>query len=291
MDIVSTVRSGSVKLKSNNKASLLSRSNTAEYGSLFWTFDPNNHYLSNELAKLVYSKWVLRIVAASGIWLCFALAGQYVIAMSLLVIFSLFIHIPWNVMVILSFNRDASGIVVRSGEFWIKIIYAAVHVALEIIHYHYVGRKKAALRNVPEFLVYTCMACIFIDLPLFMVIVGGTDAIPKMKYKWKAIVTAIVAFMFTVYAIVYQFAKEQNDYIIRIQATESMISFHALRSNTCGMLAMFLWKQVIDVMRNKGRCISISYKPYLRWETLTDESESVQSVIPDPIELAVETAD
>ena len=192
-------------------------------------------------------------------------------------------------MVILSFNRDASGFIVRSSEFWIKIIYGVIEISLEIVYYHHVGRKIYS--DVPDFIGYSFWVCALINIPMFMVIVGGTDAIPKMKYKWKAILSALCAFVFTIMAIIYQFAPEQDDYIIRIQATESIISLHALRSNTCGMLAMFLWKQVIDVMRNKDRCISINYKPYLRGETLMDESESVPSVIPDPIELAVETAD
>lgn len=39
-------------------------------------------------------------------------------------------------------------------------------------------------------------------------------------------------------------------YIIVVEATESVVSFHALLVNVNGMLAMFLWKQMIDVMRN-----------------------------------------
>ena len=189
----------------------------------------------------------------------------------------------------MSFNRDAFGFIVRSSEFWIKVIYGGIYESLEMIYYHHVGRKTV-YGDVPEVIGYTAFVCAFVNIPMFMVIVGGTDAIPKMKYKWKAIISALVALLFTAYAILFQFGKEQNDYIIRIQATESRISFHALRSNACGMLAMFLWKQVIDVMRNKGRCISINYKPYLRWETAIDESVAVQPVISGPIELAVETA-
>ena len=38
------------------------------------------------------------------------------------------------------------------------------------------------------------------------------------------------------------------------------------------MLAVFMWKQSIDVLRNRDRCISISYRPYLKWKRKSVEN-------------------
>ena len=291
MDVFSTVRSRSIKLNSSNKSSTLSRSNTAEYGSLSWTFDPNNHFLSEKLTRWVYNKWVLRIQAIIGVLLILILlSGQFKILFVSFVIFCVVLFIPWDVMIILSFNRDAFGFIIRSSEFWIKVIYAVIHQTLEIIHYHQVGRKTS-LSDVPELFGYSANVCMLLTNTMFMIIIGGTDAIPRLRYKWKATLSALSGFFWTVLAIGYHFGKEKDDYIIRVQATESVISFHSLRANTSGMLAMFIWKQVIDVMRNRNRCISINYKPYLYWKLPTHRSEVTNSVIPDSSEVAIETTD
>ena len=116
------------------------------------------------------------------------------------------------------------------------------------------------------------------------------DAIPKMKYKSKSRLAALTAVYFTFLAFYHQLmAPAENDYIIEVKATGSMVSIQSLLSNITGMLAMFLWKQMIDVIRNKDRCISINYKPYLRWESGTKDSELVQSVIPETSTVVIET--
>lgn len=53
-------------------------------------------------------------------------------------------------------------------------------------------------------------------------------------------------------------------YVVAIQATGSLISFHSLLANVCGMLAMFLWKHELDLMRNKDRCIYISSRDLIQ---------------------------
>lgn len=62
MDIISSVRSRSINLKSSNRQAPLTRSNTAEYGSLVWKFDAENQYLPPRLMYWLYSKYTLRVV-------------------------------------------------------------------------------------------------------------------------------------------------------------------------------------------------------------------------------------
>ena len=143
MEIFSSIRSRSIKLNSKastNQISSFSRSSTADYGSLLWTFDPDNHYLSRSLTKLVYHKWMFRIWTITTIlqflltptakWIFF----EYNAARSVL------FAIPYYIMLILSFNRDAGGFVIRSTEFWIKICYAFSYGILLTILYHQAAR-------------------------------------------------------------------------------------------------------------------------------------------------------
>lgn len=112
-----------------------------------------------------------------------------------------------------------------------------------------------------------------------MICVGGIDAIPRMKYKWKASLMAMMALINTKYAIEFQLSKPPElDLVVDVEATGGQISFHSLLSSVYGMLAMFLWKQAIDVIRNKDCCISITYRPYLQWVTAeTRKSEAERS--------------
>lgn len=295
MDIASSIRSRSIKLKPDHPSTFC-RSNTADYGSLFWTFDPDNHYLSAKLTNLVYSRCVIRIVAITWISLIFIGIPLRAIATptALTVYFVLFvmtscIRLPFYLFVILSFNRDACAFILKSSEFWIKVIYCVVFISLEFVLYHKVTRH-GELKDLPEYLGYTARAVGMINGPLFMIIVGGMDAIPRMQYKWKLWLMGAVAFMYFTLFLKYQLTEPgSDDYIIRLGSTGKIISICSLLASVSGMLLMFLCKQMIDVVRNKDRCICINYKPYLRWESMRDDSELLESVIPETTTVIIET--
>lgn len=70
MDIISPAQSKTTKpqTKYNDVPfPLRSRCDTAEYGSVMWEFDPDNHHLHPRLTRLLYSKLLLRsfVVTAS----------------------------------------------------------------------------------------------------------------------------------------------------------------------------------------------------------------------------------
>ena len=292
MEIFSSIRSRSIKLNSKastNQISSFSRSSTADYGSLLWTFDPNNHCLSRSLTKLIYHKWMFRVWAITTTLLFLLTPAPIWIFLGYNVVRNVLFSIPYYILLILSFNRDAGGFVIRSTEFWIKIGYAFSYGILLTILYQQVARERLA-NELPEWLGYMSAICGLIDTPLFMAIVGGMDAIPKMKYKSKSRLAALCAVYFTFLAFYHQLmVPSEEDYIIEVKATGSMVSINSLSSNVTGMLAMFLWKQMIDVVRNKDRCISINYKPYLRWESERKDSELDQSVIPETSTVVIET--
>lgn len=53
------------------------------------------------------------------------------------------------VLYVLSMNKDAIGFVVKSSEFWIKIICGAARPVLTMMIFHHVGRHE---NIIPEYL-------------------------------------------------------------------------------------------------------------------------------------------
>ena len=259
MDIISSVRSKSINLETKHKGVPFprTRSDTAEYGSLCWKFNPNNHYLHPKLTRLIYRKGTLRFIASLAAILVLMGLVQVpaIIWCWYYVIFTVLFANPFMAMIILSFNRDAQKFIWKSSEFWIKIIYSVIGPILGIIRYHKVG---ADLRKneLPPYLGYLAYAEIMIFTPMVMIIIGGFDAIPQMSHKWKVILGAIVAVQWSWDSLSLQLlTPESEDYVIHIEMTGSRVSFLSLSSSVAGMLAVFLWKELIDIIRNPKRCI------------------------------------
>ena len=230
------------------------------------------------LRALVFSLILMTLISFLPIW--FSRVPLWII-IGYLGIVTLTFYLPFHVMVILSFNRDARRFIIRSSEFWIKILYGLSFPILMFLLHHYAGRKKdSILREVPEWLVYTTLIAFAMDLPLMMAIVGGMDAIPRMGYKFKVYIIGLSATMFTMSAFYFQLvALAKDDFVFEVRVTGSEVSLHSLLTSNSMMLAMFLWKQTIDVIRNKDRCVSIVYRPYLRWTATTEEAQMLESVI------------
>lgn len=188
--------------------------------------------------------------------------------------------IPYEIALISSMNRDALGFIVKSSEYWIKIVYSAVvAIVLIMMFSHQVAQQR---NEVPVFFGYAHDVVALLSSVLFMAFVGALDAVPKMQFKWKAFLIGMTALIYTSQAVQYQFLEPtSDDYVIKIEATGSVVSCHALLANSCGTMALFLWKYVLDVIRNKNRCISITYRPYLRWEIPKNETEMIDHVVPE----------
>ena len=283
MNIISSIRSKSIKLETKHKDILFpprSRSDTAEYGSLIWKFDPDNHYLHPKLTRLVYSKCVLRFMGGTFAILFLMMLAKVpgtVIAWYFIIREVLF-DIPFLTMIILSFNRDAWKFIWKSSEFWMKIIYAVISPILYMIRYHHVLRDLSENEVDPPYLGYLLRALNMVATPMGMIIFGGVDAIPQMSHKWKVILGSLVAVNWSWQSLNLQLlTPESEDFVIHIEMTGSRVSFLSLESSVSGMLAMFLWKELIDIVRNPKRCIAINYKPYLEWERKKQESEFMRS--------------
>lgn len=283
MDIISSARSKSIKLHSDHSDApfVRTRTDTADYGSLVWKFDPDNHHLNLELVRLVYNKNVMRLAAFIMFvgFLMTILKISTGILLWYVVICESSFGLPVKILIILSFNRDARKFIFKSSEFWIKVIYAFIKPALFLIEYHQVGQDHYLRQDgVPPHLGYLFAFIQMISTPMMMIIAGGVDAIPQMSHRWKAILGGLLALQWSLASIRYQLLMPaSDDYVVHVELTGSDISFFSLQSSVCGMLAVFLWKQLIDILRNPNRCICIAYKPYLQWERVQNPPELLRS--------------
>ena len=176
-----------------------------------------------------------------------------------------------------------------SSEFWIKVVYAFMRPVLALILYHNVGWKSASSKA-HQNIGYALCSVRIISSTALMVLVAAMDAIPGAKHKWKVLIAVFPAILYSWYAIDYQLlAPSKEDYVFELETTGSVISLHSLLTNVSGTVAMFLWKQAIDVVRKRDRCTSINYSPYLRWETAMNGSGLNASVIQPMTTVLLET--
>ena len=279
MDIFSSARNRSIKLKARLQSSTLSQSNTADFGSLYWTFNPNNHRSSARLTEMVYSTRMLSIIGISIILYFLLLFGPYGVFCGYSIFTGLCLWIPYMAALMLSMNTDALGFIIKSSEYWIKIAYSVVVGILNVaLIYHRIEQQE---NKASAYIEYTGEAVTFVINVMLMAAVGSADAIPRMHFKWKVFLFGLVAFVYSCWAIgLYLLFGSSNDYVIEIEATGSVVSCRSLLANSYGTLALFMWKAVIDVMRKRDRCASITYSPYLRWEVPGDDSERSEPEIP-----------
>lgn len=217
-------------------------------------------------------------------------AASPVVWSALFLTFSTVMYIPYLILIILSFNRDAQTFILKLSEFWIKIVYAEFIASLAVLYYHEVTQKRS-LEDTPAWLGYTNQLILCIIFPLFMAFVGGVDAIPQMKYKSKVCLIGILGSVTTYMSLSRQLlVSADDDYIFEIHSTGSVISINSMLANVNGTLALLMWKQMIDIIRNKDRCVSIIYRPYLRWEMPTKESPAVVPRLSEVEEIVVESA-
>ena len=165
--------------------------------------------------------------------------------------------IPWFTFAILSCNKSAFKLVVRGFDFWIKTLYGMMFGLCLFYDNH---RGVSTLEHIND--------CInVIGATLTVTFVASSDAVPPaFSRKWKIGWTTFIAIIYSLYSINYQFlAPAEKDHIIHIEITNSSFSFYSFLASSSRILAIFMWKQVINTYRKNGRCSAISYSPYIQW--------------------------
>ena len=190
-------------------------------------------------------------------------------------VISFFWLFPNCILIILSFHKDAIKFTLKSSDYWIKIAYGMLCPIIYTI-YEYNAEKRDNNNLQINWLTYVVARGI--SMPLVMVIWGAFDAIPNFQHKHKSILSVVIAILYAHRAIKFQFlTPSKDDHIFVIQSTGHQISLQSLLASLLGMLSIFLWKQAIDTLRNTDRCVSITYKPYIRWLSSTTGSRTQRS--------------
>ena len=233
--------------------------------SFVYTFDPEDCYLSSRIAELLFHEWALRLLIAAFVvgWVLIALETQLkmfgFIAMTTI---TYCIYFPYGFLFIAAMNRTAMKLVWRSFDFWIKIVYGFMFPILDFFYNKHRGW------NIPTHFAWFASFNGTIISFLIVFVTASLDALPRLTRKWKIGISAFLASFYCWFAVMLNFvADEKHDLVIRIEATNSVISFQSLLGNAAVMISIFIWKQVFAVYQRKGKCISISYTPFIQWKT------------------------
>lgn len=161
-----------------------------------------------------------------------------------------------------SFNQDSIRLVMMSFEFWIKVGYTTLYT---VIAFWYNTHWDDG--GIPYYLGVTDKILSGIVRVSFVFGVAAFDALPRLQRRWKFLWSFVGALWWTMMSVQWQFlAPNTLDYVIPIEATGSAISMHALLAGWTRIIALFLGKQSINLYRRKGKCISITYTPYISWK-------------------------
>lgn len=239
-----------------------------------YTFHENNSYLhslfneqtTSKILSILYHRITLGLfilTLITGYSLLYKFGGW--ISFIFHILRNCLFWIPWFILALLSCNKKAFKLLIHSFDFWIKAIYGVLYGVTHILFEYHLsdnGFAGVAYNVIFSFLVLLCI--VFIAL---------FDAF-CMHRNWIVLFSIIGALFFTWNTMLYQFIyPEDHDWIIYIQGTNSTISMRFLLSSYTRILAIFLFKQAINAYRNKDKCISIHYTPFVEWNNSGKENE------------------
>eukprot|EP01083_Nonionella_stella_P302272 1041494_1 len=179
-----------------------------------------------------------------------------------ILILSTIIHC-WLIMWLLSANKTAVRLVIRTFEFWLKFVSAIVFISLRFITtYVYgatsIGTRGHELRMITDVIV-------MMDILLGVVILSLFDAlhisrVPKICFSLMFIFAATVTVIYQNY--LYYFNGEESVVSVTDNVSVSLIS---IQINALEVLLLFYLKQVILTICRKDQCVLIKYSPYIEW--------------------------
>eukprot|EP01083_Nonionella_stella_P073487 198764_1 len=219
---------------------------------------------AQKISNIIRQKIVM-IILVIGLFTCnlvFLLYGvNWTFAIYQIIIYLLWI--PLLICWILSANVVGLKLLVRSFEFWFKVSYSIMFGTAICIYYYNYGIRYAygnAL-NIADLIGHIVMS---LGISLCIITVSAFDIINISKC-WKLSVAASVAFMWTVFAVMFQFSPDKDDYIVNISATNSSLSFQSILASTLRILAIFTWKQaILTYVRTKGKSILLKKGTFIR---------------------------
>ena len=193
-------------------------------------------------------------------------------------IYTIFVNtifwIPYAIFWMMSLNRVALNLVHRTFEYWFKVGYAiilGIAGLADDFYFHWNTFEYPIL----SFISRSLMSVVVIFLAAG---ISSVDAVHSAK-KWKIILTVMEAIIFTLFSIFYQmeFYQQDQQYVIKI-VNNFQISFLQITIDSMRILAIFFWKQAIQIIRNKGaRCNLLKYSPFIKWKSDENNEKADES--------------
>eukprot|EP01083_Nonionella_stella_P068300 181260_1 len=179
--------------------------------------------------------------------------------------------IPYGICWVLSSNRKAFYLILKSFEFWYKSVYSVIFGVLIVIYLWRLNASRGALSSKLYLALNALIRLIWV--PILTVGVSTFDAV-KVSKKWKCMFSICIALISTFDAVVYQFVENtDDDYVIDIESTGHSVSFQSMLASASRGLSIFFWKQAIFVLLRTRKAITIHNTPVIQWIDTLCESD------------------
>eukprot|EP01084_Bolivina_argentea_P047146 86856_1 len=250
------------KIKPNQNIQISSHNNFQEqklHRSTI-TLDPYDNYLNHtfgsnigpKLHQIIYHKIILSMIFLVPIYF---VIFNYLYNMPIFMSYSVVVFtLIWEILIILSVNRHAFCLVLRSFEYWIKMYYAFVLGLAGII---YVIKLEAKA----HILLLTLLRDIAVLLSVMIFSIMDGLNWPR---KSKIIISIIFSLAFSIATFFLIFFLQDNDISINITNFIS-IGLVSMMANSMKISFIFILKQTIKFSLKKDKATIINYSPYIFW--------------------------
>ena len=232
---------------------------------------------ANDLFELVHSKYAFWAANVSAL---IAVLMRMFLKSVPFKLYYILVCIQWTtgviglIFIILSVNKTACKMVLKTFEFWLKLWFAVVSAITYFIYFRrlYFGYKNGyKYSDTYFFYIEICFHLIIIELCIFFSLV---DAI-QFKFWVRLTGCTVVSVYFTILFIDYNVYNIVTDYdysksIIHIDMLNLSVSLISIMGSAYQILCIFFWKQTIMSFRKRDRCVLLKYAPYIEWYDQTE---------------------
>ena len=224
----------------------------------------SNPVIAAKLIDIIFSKFIFIVFVI--IWVTYALLGAGSLTnTSIFKFFAYFATLTLCVLVLLTTNIKVFISGIKTFEFWIKLLLTIRADILQfIVIYHYkIYENQTETGTNLSIRIITDITGFFnwLTLIILFCVIDGI----QIGKKWKIFYACVVSCYVTYLAIHRTLeAPEPDITVIRFTSKLSISLFHSYVSSL-RVLALFLWKQTITLIRKPGQCINIKKSPSMKW--------------------------
>jgi len=254
-----------------------------EIDTLYYSFDPRdslaaawlNATVAEYMQRFIHNKLVqVLFTVCTLIWM--TLISLNMVYMTEYVIFSA-IYAPFMLTYtsgwILSANKKAMNILIRTFEYWIKVGQAMILTFFNYFDYY---ETMLAVGVDVRYHAFFIVTNVIVTFPVFIIFAAGLDAI-KIDRKYQILVTILLSIVYAALALMGQFVYLHDPNFNHIK------EFYGLKFS-CLDYKIYMWrtlflffaKQAFVTYRNRhsGKAVQIKYAPQIEWNM--EEESSVE---------------